>query len=649
MKTERAYSLLTIKSVDDGERVIVGIATTPSTDRYSDIVEPKGAVFELPVPLLWQHDSGQPIGHVTAAKVTASGIEITAKLVDIDTPGTLKDRLDEAWQSIKSGLVRGLSIGFRAIETARIADTWGVHFLKWEWLELSAVTIPANADATIQTIKSFDTQQRAASGRSSRSVVRLSNAPGVTGTTPVVPMPKDTKMNIQEQIAAFEAKRAAHADRMSAVMSKAADEGRTLDEAEQQEYDGLASDVKALDDHLVRLRTHEKSLVARATPVTQTNSNNPDNASAVRGGNGSITIQRQVPKGVAFTRYAMCLAASKGQIMQAVEIAKRFTDSTPEVEVVLRAAAAAGTTTDPTWAGNLVAYTTMANEFIELLRPMTIIGKFGTGSIPSLRRVPFNIRMPSQTGGSTVGWVGEGAPKPVGELSFGEVTLRWAKAAGIVVLTEELVRASTPSAEALVQADLTKAIAQFLDGQFVDPSVTEVSDVSPASITNGVTPVTASGTDADAARADVKSVFERFIAVNLTPTNGVWIMSSSTALALSLMRNPLGQKEFPDITMLGGSFEGLPVIVSESVPTNSNGSLIILANASDILLADDGGVTLDVSREASLQMSTTPSAGAQQLVSLWQNNLVGLRAERFINWKRRRTGAVAYIQNVNYG
>jgi uncharacterized protein len=179
---KRAYSLLEIKAVDEDKREIVGIASTPSTDRYGDIVEPKGAEFKLPLPFLWQHDSGQPIGHVVKAKPMKDGIEVLVRLVKTDEEGTLKDRLDEAWQSIKLGLVRGLSIGFRSIEHTFIEGTYGVHFLKWDWMELSAVTIPANAEANITQIRSIDSQLRAASGHAQKGGVRLMHSPGVSGT-----------------------------------------------------------------------------------------------------------------------------------------------------------------------------------------------------------------------------------------------------------------------------------------------------------------------------------------------------------------------------------------------------------------------------------------------------------------------------------
>lgn len=185
---KRAHSLLEIKAVDEDKREITGIATTPTVDRMGDIVEPKGAEFQLPIPFLWQHDASKPIGHVTKAKVTKEGIEVTVKLVtpDAGAPPAWADRLNEAWADIKSGLVRGLSIGFQSVEAARIEGTYGVRFLKWLWLELSGVTIAANGEASIQTIKSIDRQLLAASGREQRGGVALIKSPPASReTTPV--------------------------------------------------------------------------------------------------------------------------------------------------------------------------------------------------------------------------------------------------------------------------------------------------------------------------------------------------------------------------------------------------------------------------------------------------------------------------------
>ena len=153
----KAYSTLKVKEIsEDGDtRTITGIASTPKQDRDNDIMDMEGAQFALPMPLLWQHKHNEPIGEVTAATVTSDGIEITATIVKIEDDGPLKNRIDEAWQSIKSGLVKGLSIGFRLLEYQYLDDSYGLHIKEWEWYELSAVTIPANPDGKITSVKNI--------------------------------------------------------------------------------------------------------------------------------------------------------------------------------------------------------------------------------------------------------------------------------------------------------------------------------------------------------------------------------------------------------------------------------------------------------------------------------------------------------------
>jgi len=151
----KAYSVLKVKAITetDDERTITGIASTPNMDRDSDVMDMMGAKFALPIPLLWQHNHNMPVGEVTSATVTPDGIEIVAKIAKIDEEGVLKNRIDEAWQSIKSGLVKCLSVGFRAIDYDYIADSYGLNIKSWEWYELSVVTVPANADAIITSAK----------------------------------------------------------------------------------------------------------------------------------------------------------------------------------------------------------------------------------------------------------------------------------------------------------------------------------------------------------------------------------------------------------------------------------------------------------------------------------------------------------------
>jgi HK97 family phage major capsid protein/HK97 family phage prohead protease len=656
---QRAYSVVNIKAIDEEQRIIEGTATTPSPDRIGDIVEPLGAKFSLPLPLLWMHNSAKPVGTVEQAKPNSKGIPFRAQIARIDEPGALKDRVDEAWQSLKADLVRGVSIGFRDLKSELMKDG-GIRFQEWEWLELSLVTIPANERATIELIKSIDSESRAALGHERRAV----SASAAIGRKPSLPttvrlgaktMPKP----VSEQIIDFTNTRAEKAARMLNIMEAAGETGETLDEAQQQEYDGLDGELKAIDDHLERLRKAEKLSIATSRVVEGLSA---DAGTISRGTGGQVvtSMRRNLPPGIEFTRYAMCLLQAKGSPEMALRIAENRYPDEQRVQNVLKAAVAAGTTTDPTWAGALTQYVDFAGDFINYLRPETIIGKFGTNGIPPLRAIPFNVRVKRQTSGGEAYWVGEGRPKPLTSFDFDTVTLRWAKIANIAVLTDEQVRFSSPNAETAVRSALAEAIAAREDITFIDPAVTAIADTRPASITNGASSHASSGSDADAVRNDVGTLMGALAAAHLPYSQAVWIMNSANAIQLFLMQNALGQPEFGGMTATGGMFMGRPVIVSDHIAsTGSPGSsIVVLMIPNEVYLADDGQVMVDASREASLQMDDAPTnastSGSPQtptptsVVSMFQTNSVAIRAERYINWARRRDAAVQYLTGAAY-
>lgn len=151
----RAFSLMEIREVGEGTRTITGIATTPKIDTYGDIVEPMGVQYRGPVNLFLYHDTRLPVGNVAFGKATKAGIPFTATLPDVKESGTVQDRVNEAWHSLKYKLLQAVSIGFKALEYAHIEDSHGIRFTAWEMLELSLVGVPANPDAMIQTVKSY--------------------------------------------------------------------------------------------------------------------------------------------------------------------------------------------------------------------------------------------------------------------------------------------------------------------------------------------------------------------------------------------------------------------------------------------------------------------------------------------------------------
>lgn len=140
-------TLVRIKAVQsDGERWIEGYATTSQEDRVGDVVEPRGAKFTLPIPLLFQHKHDEPIGAVTHATVSDKGIRIRARL----SVGVA--RAEEIWTLVKDGVLTAVSIGFRVLDQ-KPHGSRGLRITSWEWLETSVVSVPANPGALISVAK----------------------------------------------------------------------------------------------------------------------------------------------------------------------------------------------------------------------------------------------------------------------------------------------------------------------------------------------------------------------------------------------------------------------------------------------------------------------------------------------------------------
>jgi len=290
---------------------------------------------------------------------------------------------------------------------------------------------------------------------------------------------------------------------------------------------------------------------------------------------------------------------------------------------------------------------------VEFLRPQTILGRFGQGGIPDLRHVPFRTALIGQTSGGQGYWVGEARAKPLTKFDFTRNSLEPLKVATIAALSDEIIRSSAPDAETIVRDQLVAALKERLDRDFVDPAKAAVAGISPASITNGVAPIPSSGNDAEAVRADIKAMYAAYAAGNNALSGGVWIARANLAASLGMMTNLLGQPEFAGVDRNGGSLAGFPIIASDYAPADT----VVLANAPEIYLGDEGGFNVDMSREATLEMSDAPTAyggpppadATGSLVSMFQNNMVAIRAERTINWLKRRPEAVVVLGGVNWG
>nr|AER23958.1 structural protein [Variovorax sp. HH01] len=472
-----------------------------------------------------------------------------------------------------------------------------------------------------------------------------------------------------EQIVDLKATRDAKFEEVKAIGQRSVDENRSMDTAEAEQFDTAEAEVKRLDSDIARLtRLAELDKASAKALVVPGQANEP-----ARGGSEPAPLQlktvEKLEPGIAFARYAMCLTKAKGNHELAARLAEKHFPHTESVVRTLKAQAegadlasllhmkatvAAGDTTNATWAAPLVYAQTFMGDFIEYLRPRTLIGQ------ANFRPTPFNVRIGGQTSGGSAAWVGQGKAKPVTKFDFNATVIPFTKIAAIAVITQELARFSDPSAAALVRDSLADTVIARIDADLFDPDLAAVANVSPAGLLNGVAPVAVASNTIDYSDpASVRCAIAALWAPWDTTFLGArpaYYTTPAVARQLSLSREALGTVAFPGMTPMGGTLDGVPVRVSQYLANNggSGGAPFILVDESEIFLADDGAVTLDATDQASIEMSDTPAgssnptvaASSVNLVSMWQTNSVAFRAERFIWWGPRRAGAVQWIDGM---
>lgn len=445
-------------------------------------------------------------------------------------------------------------------------------------------------------------------------------------------------MNYQEQIRSFQTKRNEVAERQESLMKAASDEGRTLDAEEASEFDSLDTEVKHIEKHLDRLRK-----LAGENPATE----------EVKAKAPSVFVRKSDKdddfEGQSFVRrvIARSLAQLGGYEETASQIAeKRWGKTNPTLVRVIKAGVQGGSAYgagSDSWGTELVsADSRFTGDFIEFLTKQTIFDRL------PLRQVPANVSIKGQDGISTGYWVGESKAIPVSAQDFSDVELTAKKVAAISVVSKELLRYSSPAAERLVRDALVEASRQRVDATFLGTA--GVSTSTPAGILNGVAAESSSGTDAAGLREDIAALYAPFLAA-YNASGLQFVCSPTLAKTISLMRNALGQREFPELGAMGGTLEGDQVWTGDNV----NNAHLILLKPSDIWRIGDLGVEVSLSMDATLEQdddpqgdAEAPTAASATLVSMFQTDNVAFKVVRPVNYAKRRSHAVQYVSNAAY-
>jgi len=99
--------------------------------------------------------------------------------------------------------------------------------------------------------------------------------------------------------------------------------------------------------------------------------------------------------------------------------------------------------------------------YIELLRAESVVMGMGATVLDNLRGVP--VQLPKQTGGATAYWVGENESITASDLTTGMIALTPKKIGALVKVSNETLKYTNPSAEAVIRNDLFTTIALAID------------------------------------------------------------------------------------------------------------------------------------------------------------------------------------------
>lgn len=460
---------------------------------------------------------------------------------------------------------------------------------------------------------------------------------------------------LAEHLAGVKSARESAQKRINELAQKSIDEGRSMNDAEQSEFDAIEKELANLDADISRYSRLEANQAAGAKSVADMAKENADRL----GNDGNRTEGVQVKDttklepGIAFARLARVKAlAFTGQAgtRDEVQIAKHvYPNDDRLVSALVNKAVPAANTISATWAGNLINEGGAAfADFVEYLRPRTLFGQIG----PRLRNLPFDTPVLIQGSGGTAKWVKEGVSKPLTQWTYTRTKLTPLKVAAIAAATKETLMRASVAADTLLRDELARSVGARIDGTLISEDAA-VTDESPAGLLVGTSALTLTGDGSVAGvRCDIKQFLKELVGDNLTVAGAFWVMPETVAIDLSLATNEVGAPAFPGITPTGGTLAGLPVFTSQYVPTDSDGSVVALIKGDEIFLGDEGGIQVSISDQASLVMDAAPSMNsttptAAQVVSMWQTNSVAFLVERFLNWQKRRASALVWAR-VNW-
>lgn len=243
------------------------------------------------------------------------------------------------------------------------------------------------------------------------------------------------------------------------------------------------------------------------------------------------------------------------------------------------------------------------------------------------------VAVPVITGDPTAAWVGETEKKPVSNSTVASKLLQPYKIAVIETVSKELLRDADALYAALVQR-LPKALATAFDNTVVGGTVAPGSNFDTFASATAQDISTGTYAALVAADADISENGGIVDGFALAPQGRSLLLGATDTTGRPLFVNNVSEGAVPMIL-------GAKTVLSKGMFKDNSGSNDVVGVVGDWTQAIVGtvdGIEISVSDQATLDI------GGGQVINLWQQNMVAIRAEMEVGF-RANVGAFNLLTN----
>ena len=281
-------------------------------------------------------------------------------------------------------------------------------------------------------------------------------------------------------------------------------------------------------------------------------------------------------------------------------------------------------------AGGFTVPETLSADFIELLRPASVVRRMGPASVPLVNGTAV---IPRMTAGSTASYIGENTNITKTEPTFGQMKLVERTLAALVPISNDLLRNSNQQVQQLVVNDLVQGMATTFDSASIRSDGTGNQPKGMRYQAQSGNIIAANGTiNVANVKNDLGKLMLALMNANTRMINPGWLLAPRTVVYLTNLVDSNNTQVFPELSTPNPTLRGYKFGVTTNIPVNLGGgsdeSEVYFVDFADLIVADDPRFDIEVSNTAAYHDGSNVVAAFslnQTVVRVIQRHDVGLR------------------------